>query len=230
MAVWFSYTLPGDDTLTFYQSDLTVRESVKRPASATQWPIEDGASISDHVKIDSVNLMLEGFISDTPIRKETSYPVVSSGLTRSQQAHDKIVELQKAKVIVEVFTDAAIYETMLVETVTHDKNKSKRGGLWLVVQLREARLVSAQDVRIKDSPAPIKVPPVGDLSIATVRANLYVVSREQKINAGKAIQKNIEDTARTAERTAEYRKTKTMIQIENLDAKFLAEDLAEGRL
>jgi len=229
MSAWLSYNLPGEVESIFFEWDCTISESHSRPGSVTQWPVEEGSDISDHVQIDPVQLKMEGFVSNTPIgRTKGSYPVTGDGYTRGQQAHDAIVAIHGGKIPVDIFTDTVFYGPMIIETVNHDKTRGRSGGIWLNISLKEVNFVSAQDVRIKDSPAPIKVPPITELSTEEILANPYVVSRDERVRAGKAVLRQVDAIKRTDEKIAILDGTGTLGEKQFAIDAINAEDLARG--
>lgn len=47
--------------------DAVVSESHTRAAAVSDFPVEDGVTISDHVKLEPISLDVNGFISDAPV-------------------------------------------------------------------------------------------------------------------------------------------------------------------
>lgn len=60
--------------------DAILQESVSQTAQVTQFPVEDGATISDHSQPDPLTIYLEAHVSDTPVR---DIPTQSDGVTGS---------------------------------------------------------------------------------------------------------------------------------------------------
>ena len=53
---------------TIIQLDASIKENHQRESPPTEFPIEDGTSISDHIVIKPFTLELTGIISDTPLQ------------------------------------------------------------------------------------------------------------------------------------------------------------------
>jgi len=223
MPTILSYELPGQDELQSFDWDCTIQEGHDQGGSATQFPVEEGSKISDHIDLEPKKITLEGFVSNTPIKKMSSYPVVGDGLNRGQQAWEAITRIHRQKLLCDVYTDTEIYESMAIESLSTDKTRRKHGGLWVTINLKEVRLVEAQEVRIKDNPAPVKGPPPADDGTAA--------RRERKQKLGRILLKFAEETERQQERLddmAEAEKNGTTSEMSNLSLKYFAEDLARG--
>lgn len=57
-------TVLGQEGLSF---DVTIREEVTLVATPTEFPVERGATISDHVQPGQLDMNLEVFVTDTPV-------------------------------------------------------------------------------------------------------------------------------------------------------------------
>jgi hypothetical protein len=58
--------LEFEDTPFFF--DVVEKESLKHTATATEHPVEEGANVSDHVKDNLDTVLLDVFVSNTPVR------------------------------------------------------------------------------------------------------------------------------------------------------------------
>lgn len=58
---------------TAFQLDVSVSEEHSRDSVPTQFPVEDGSNISDHIFISPFQLSITGVISDTPLGTIASY-------------------------------------------------------------------------------------------------------------------------------------------------------------
>ena len=47
--------------------DVTIEESHEMSAQVTDWPVEGGSLISDHVRLQPRSLIISGFVSGTPL-------------------------------------------------------------------------------------------------------------------------------------------------------------------
>jgi hypothetical protein len=65
-------SLPGEFKGPFVL-DITYNESVQLEADVTQFPVEDGPDVSDHIRIKPVVVTIDGFVSEAPLNLEASY-------------------------------------------------------------------------------------------------------------------------------------------------------------
>jgi hypothetical protein len=63
--------LPGEFKGPFVL-DITYNESVQLEADITQFPVEDGPDVSDHIRIKPVVVTIDGFVSEAPLNLEAS--------------------------------------------------------------------------------------------------------------------------------------------------------------
>ena len=217
------YQYPASDELLSFEWDCTISEAHEQTGTATQWPVEDGSDISDHIDLDPKRISMDGFISDTPIKPMESFPLSDgNSITRKQQAWDALTTIHRLKLLCTVSTDTELYESMAITSLSTDKTRQKHGGLWASVQMKEVRLVQSQEVRIKDNPAPIKGPKPSDDDVAA--------RRESKKKLGRVLLKFVEETERQQDRLDQLAAAESTSELNNLELKFQAEDLARGVL
>lgn len=95
-----------------FQADLTNRELHERSAEVTSHPIETGATISDHVITQPDKILLEGFITDTPVA------IFAAQQGRTQNGFDILNEAFNAREPIQIVTGFGIYENMIITRLT----------------------------------------------------------------------------------------------------------------
>jgi len=124
--------------------DGVINESTQRKMRITTNPIENGATISDHIIEEPLRYVMKGTITDTPLGAaaftELAGSVIdaatgifgkseSSGTTRSNQAYQELVKLMKARESITVETKLEKYEDLLFESITINTNVSNSNGI-----------------------------------------------------------------------------------------------------
>jgi len=115
--------------------DVTLSEQHAYTSSITQYPIEDGAFISDHRKVEPESISLEGLITDTPIGGRLSSD-------RSHEAFNDLVRLFKSQELVTVVTGLKVYDDMAITSLHVPKNSTTGQALKFSIKLVKVRMGS----------------------------------------------------------------------------------------
>lgn len=89
--------------------DAILSENHRFPGRISQFPIEDGSNISDHIKNDPISVTIRGFVTNSPVailgtRFSQDDPV--------QTAFDSLKEIRKNRTLVRLVTLLEIYDDM----------------------------------------------------------------------------------------------------------------------
>lgn len=117
--------------------DVTLQESHEFGARATDWPVEEGTVITDHVRLEPRALTIEGFVTDTPIA------FTSVGNVRSATGFEILEQLWEARTPFIVVSQLRYYENMIIESLVIPKNRES--ALRFTCNMREVVLVSGQN-------------------------------------------------------------------------------------
>jgi hypothetical protein len=157
------------------QIDATVSESHVREVQPSEFPIENGQVISDHLIVRPASLEITGVISDFPIGggqglvTEAATSVASSlippaGLAAiagavglisagaaspSIQAYLKLVQLQKSGQPVDVLTTLERYPNMWIKTITVPRDAASGRILLFTLSMVQLLLVAPQSVNVQ---------------------------------------------------------------------------------
>ena len=124
--------------------DVTLEEVHQRDATATEFPIEGGSTITDHVRLAPLRLSMTGFITDTPIKGLT----LSLGGARVATAITILESLWEAREPFRVVSQLKVYENMIIESLTLPL--SREGAIRFTATMRELKFVIGQNVMIPD--------------------------------------------------------------------------------
>lgn len=132
--------------------DLTLGENHERKNRVTQWPIEDGSDISDHIGNEPKRLMLDGFVTDSPL--------VAGAQTqpRVDDAYRLLNQLWRDKQLLEVVTQFETYYEMAIERINVPRNPKSGEALRFTVELVQVLKVSSQMVDIPADAFPTRNP------------------------------------------------------------------------
>ena len=157
--------------------DARISENHNRTAQVTDYEIEDGTVISDHIKLDPLSLSITGFISDTPVEffgsrdlglktKEAVDALFPSQTLKNQanpeqegvipEADTKnpidswlyLDEVWKKRTPITVITSLQVYKNMIITSLSAPRNAEIGKSLEFNVDLREVRVVRSETVEI----------------------------------------------------------------------------------
>lgn len=159
-------------TGTVINLDCTVSETHERESPPTEFEIENGTGISDHIIMKPIHLEITGVISDTPISvlAALTSTVVSAvtpavgivgaaaGISLAKVLSEsdspsianfaQLLQLQESKQPVQVITTLRVYQNMFISKVSVPRDASTGKILLFTVSLVQLLLVSPQTVNI----------------------------------------------------------------------------------
>ncbi len=134
--------------------DVSIREIHSLRANITRFPVEEGASITDHIINQPRTLTIDGLISDTP---SDLYTLVTPGLVSgfastppSLEAFDTMKSWWGNKQILDVQTGLDVYKNMIINNFSFPKDANTGRALRFTISLEEIRRVSSV---VSQSPA-----------------------------------------------------------------------------
>lgn len=166
--VQFIQTITG----TVISIDCTSSESHDRESPPTEFEIEDGDTISDHIVVKPFSLKIEGIISDTPIKLLNSalttaagvalpaagvvaagagvalYKALAASASPSVAAYGQLLLLQSNKKPFDVLTTLKRYEGMWIKSISVPRDSSTGRVLTFTVQMVQLKIVKPQTVSI----------------------------------------------------------------------------------
>jgi hypothetical protein len=161
---------------TVIQLDASIKESHSRESPPSEFPIENGEVISDHIIIKPFQLEITGIISDTPIGGLKGYlteaatsvtsallpPVALLGASAgvallnanskakspSVQAYLQLLQLQSNAKPVDVLTSLNRYANMWIKSISVPRDSDTGKALLFTVGFVQLLLVTPQSVNI----------------------------------------------------------------------------------
>lgn len=137
--------------------DASVSETHSFTAAVTDFPVEEGAAISDNVRANPVSLRIEAFISDFPLNSggvnalgigSLNFNRPSKRLETSSEIVKKLRDIQTQGILVSVDTGLQHYDNMVIESFEVPRDKSLKGGIRVNFSLKQVRVVTTETVDI----------------------------------------------------------------------------------
>ena len=129
------------------EPDAAISRESAQQAQPTQWPLESGASVSDHTIVMPLTVSLDLSFSAAPL--VATFP--APGVGRPQQARALLFAALQARDTIHVITPDVTYEEMVITSVSSPENSSTGFSLDITVELQQVRRVSAQEAAIPAS-------------------------------------------------------------------------------
>jgi len=141
-----------DDNIKFVSVnfDAVTRRSEDNTATVTKHPVESGFSVSDHVRLNNLQLSVEGQISEA---NNSLLNRVLDNVSDITVARSNLKSLFNTRKPVILITPEETYEDMIITSLVFEKSNPTRGLLTFRLRLEQIRtsssktaLVSAQNV------------------------------------------------------------------------------------
>ena len=131
--------------------DATLSETHTGSAQTTDFPVEDGADLTDHIRRTPEELSITGIVSDTPILFLASFratPSIPGGdpSNRSQDAYGFLKGIKDAGQLVSIETTLRSYANMAITSMTVQRDKDLSKIMQLDLILREILIATTEQV------------------------------------------------------------------------------------
>lgn len=130
--------------------DVTIRENHIFENRVTQWPVEDGSTITDHINNQPKRVTIEGFVTDSPL---ASGPQITP---RAQNAFIELEGIWKRRELVDVVTQFRRYSNMAISRVEVPKTAATGRAIRFTVDLVEVQKAASETVEIPQEALPAR--------------------------------------------------------------------------
>lgn len=96
----------------------------------TNFPVEDGTFVSDHVITEPLTVRISGVVSDTPLN-------IFSGFNRSVDSFNRLVRLVENKEIITVVTGIKVYTSMVITSLNVPRAVESGQSLTFNIELQK---------------------------------------------------------------------------------------------
>ncbi len=123
--------------------DAVLKEEVEHDAEITEFPVEFGAAINDHVIVKPPIYVMTGVVTDTPHRFAGTDYGQSDDSSRSAAAWAQLVAVQaRALPFTLRDTNFQVYDDMVIQNLKSKKDKLTRNVIIFEARLRQLHIVS----------------------------------------------------------------------------------------
>jgi hypothetical protein len=114
------------------EMDASIEELHVHTNQITQFPVEEGVDIADHVRRQPDRIMIRGIVTEDPITLGGGF-----GTGRSTDAYFELVAMLNEATVVEVVTSLRQYENMVVESMEVPRDKNRGNAAEMTINMRE---------------------------------------------------------------------------------------------
>jgi len=130
--------------------DVTLNLTHNNSCEVTDFPIEDGSSISDHVINKPRTISLTGIVSDYKYQLfPISFPF-STDDKPSKKVYDIFQEIFQKKFLVEIDTGLEVYNNMIIESMSFPRSAETQEALEFTINLKELVFVNSELTEVPD--------------------------------------------------------------------------------
>jgi hypothetical protein len=137
-------TLDSQIIQLFGVVDAIPEENHQVSVGTTDYPIETGATLTDHAFIKPTQLTLQGYVSDILVGRFTT--IVTP--FRDREAWERIILQIQKRELVSVVTLLTTYNNMVIEDVTTSKDISSGRSLIFTMRLKQLLIADTQTTKL----------------------------------------------------------------------------------
>lgn len=119
--------------------------------TVTKFPVETGATISDHGNTDAPALSINGIVGAAPLHVGEGQP---GGPDRVQRAFDAIMRMQSDVAPLKVITPERTYANMLITSTSVAKDAATGDALGITIGLQQILTATSAEVRLPVAKVP----------------------------------------------------------------------------
>jgi len=137
-------------TIGQIQLDVSLSESHEYRSDVSEYPVEDGSVISDHISNKSDRLSLNGFVTNSPIDLLTGQQAALSRTGRAgnrvETVFEELLRIHEAREPVKIVTSLRVYDSMAMESLSVPRNAQIGEALEFSVVFVEIQKVKSETV------------------------------------------------------------------------------------
>lgn len=139
----------ADDVSVYIVVDATLDEQHKGEAEVTEFPVETGADITDHIRPKPIEFTMTGVISNTPL------DFLNFGSdSQAEAAWADLLKIQEKAIIVNITTALRTFYDMALLSVTCTRDAANSNIIKFTSNWRQIKTVSSETIAIPDTPRP----------------------------------------------------------------------------
>lgn len=138
--------------------DATLSYGITRQAEVSEYPIESGSLVSDHVQTKPVDVTVAGFVSNNPVGLLSFGTVPQQDNTRAKSAYDALVQTFVNKELVQIQGELEVFDDMAMTSLDCPRDRSNRNALQFTAEFKQLTKVGTQIVELSEDVAELAAP------------------------------------------------------------------------
>lgn len=128
--------------------DALLSEEHHLEAKASDHPIEDGTSISDHIQVQPTNISLEGIITSTPLNYILFPLPIKTERERMDRAIEQLESIFAARQPIAIATTLKSYSNMVLESLSIKRDGRSQKDLRFSCKAKQIKIVGEKRIQI----------------------------------------------------------------------------------
>lgn len=128
--------------------DAFVEERHTMSAQITQYPVEEGFNISEHVTHNPDGLTLHCFVGPQPVKILGGILNITSLKNQAYQVYEALVVLKEMSDPIEVITGLRVYDNMIIDSINITRNKDNGQSLEFDIGFSQIIIVQSLETDI----------------------------------------------------------------------------------
>ena len=146
--------------------DASLDETHSMTSKVTQYPIESGSVISDHVINNPVTVSIHGVVTNNTIRDEDEQEEVRIGDERKVgEAYDFLISIRDSKEPITILTGLSNYQDMVLTSLSIPRSRSTGEVLEFTAEFTQVKIVRSMTLSYTDLLAIAKVDKVASKKV-----------------------------------------------------------------
>ncbi len=135
-------------TIDGYEIDGLLTEDHSLESEITEYPVESGGDVTDHIRRKPRRYVCEGVVSDTPLGELVAIREAQGGRpSEMARAHFEDIHERRARII--VATAKKRYENMVMETCVFPENEDTGEALRFRATFKQIRMITNERTTVR---------------------------------------------------------------------------------
>jgi hypothetical protein len=132
------------------EMDAVISHNIRYSASVTDHPVADGATISDHVRLDPTDISLTGVVTNTPVTLLAGGIIPTLDRSRSRSAYEALLEVYNGRELVQIEDGLDVFTDMLMYSLEVPRDRATYNALQFTASFRKIVKVGLKVVEISE--------------------------------------------------------------------------------
>lgn len=141
----------GTKTIGGIEIDAMVEERHTQTAAVTQYPVEEGFTINDHVTQNPDGLTLHCAVGPQPVKTFGGIGNLTSLDNNAYAVYSGLADYKQAGEIIDVVTGLRVYENMIIDNLSITRNRDNGKGLDFDIGFVQLTIVKSLETTIPAS-------------------------------------------------------------------------------